>query len=132
MVNLSNGEGMVLANDIFRALLSVCSQVTIGQVVAGQTLVSRYSAAFETRQGETWKPTYVNLFGRQTRRRADRSVVSELDVREPEVLVVLSLVDDHSQHLGHSVVHPLNAPIAVRMTGACGKLAHSQQLVYSS
>ena len=81
--------------------MSVCSQVATGQVVAGQTLVSRYSGAFENRQGETWKLTHVNLVGRQTRRRDDRIFVSELDVREPQIPVVLSLVDDHSQHLGH-------------------------------
>ena len=59
-----NGEGMVFANNIVPALLPVCSQVAMGQVVAGQTLVSRYSGAFENRQGETWKPTHVNLVGR--------------------------------------------------------------------
>ena len=42
---------MVFANNIVRVLLSVCSQVAIGQVVAGQTLVFRYSGAFENRQG---------------------------------------------------------------------------------
>ena len=71
-------------NNIVRALLSVCSQFAIGQVVAGQTLASRYSGAFEHRQGETWKPTHVILVGRQTRCRADRIVVSELDVKEPQ------------------------------------------------
>ena len=81
-VNAGNGEGMVFANNIVRALLSVCSQVAIGQVVAGLTLVSRDSGAFEDCQGETWKSTHVNLVGRQTRRRADRIVVCELDVRE--------------------------------------------------
>ena len=100
-------------------------------MVAGQTLVSRYSGAFENREGETCKPTNVNLVGRQTRRRADRIVVSELDVKELQIPVVLSLVDGHSQRLGHSVVHPLNASVAIWMIGACGKLAHSQQLVYS-
>ena len=50
-VNARNGEGMVFANNIARVLLSVCSQVAIGQVVAGQTLVFRYSGAFENRQG---------------------------------------------------------------------------------
>ena len=49
----------------------------------------------------------------QTRRRADRIVVSELDVRELQIPDVLLLVDDHSQHLGHSVVHPLNASVTV-------------------
>ena len=54
MVNVGNGEGMVFANNIARVLLSVCSQVAVGQVVVGQTLVSRDSGAFENRQGETW------------------------------------------------------------------------------
>ena len=82
MVNAGNGEGMVFANNIVRALLSVYSQVAVGQVFAGQTLVSRDSGAFENRQRETWKSTHVNLVGGQTRRRADRIVVCELDVRE--------------------------------------------------
>ena len=54
-VNARNGEGMVFANNVVLALLSVCSQVAVGQVVTGQTLVSRDSGAFENRQGETWK-----------------------------------------------------------------------------
>ena len=120
----------MFANNIVRALLSVCSQVAIGHVVAGQTLVSRDSGAFENHQREAWKSTHVNLVGRQTRRRADR--ICELDVRELQIPVVLSFVDDHSQHLGHSVVHPLNAFFAVGMIGDCGKLAHSQQLIYCS
>ena len=78
-VNAGNVEGMVFANNIVRALLSVCSLVTIGQVVAGQTLVSCDSGTVENRQGG-WKSTHVNLVGRQTRRRADRIVVCELDV----------------------------------------------------
>ena len=48
-----------------------------------------------------------------------------------QVPIVLSLVDDHTQHLGHSVVYPLNAPVTVGMIGACSKLAHAQQLIYS-
>ena len=85
-------------------------------MVAGQTLVSRYSGAFENRSGgDVEASTHVNLVGRQTRRRTDRIVVSELDARDLQIPVILSLVDDHSQHLGHSVVHPLNAPVAVRV-----------------
>ena len=57
MVNMGNGEGMVFANNIVRALLSACCQVAVGQVVAGQTLVSRDSSAFENRQRETLKST---------------------------------------------------------------------------
>ena len=41
---------MVFANNIVHALLSVCSQVAVGQVLAGQTMVSGDSGAFENRQ----------------------------------------------------------------------------------
>ena len=100
-------------------------------MVTGQTLVSRDSGAFENCQRETWESPHVNRLGHQSRCRADRIVVSEPDVRETQIPVVLLLVDDHRQHSGLSVVHPLNASVAVRMLGACGKLEHSQQLVDS-
>ena len=106
---------MVFANSFVRVLLSVCSQVTVGQVVVVRTLASRDSSAFVNRQRETRKSTHVNLVGRQTRRRANRIVVCQLDVREMQVPVVLSFIDDHSQHLNHSVVHPLNASVTVWM-----------------
>ena len=48
-VNAGNGEGMVVAHNVVRALLTVCSQVAVGQVVVGQTLVSRDSGAVENR-----------------------------------------------------------------------------------
>ena len=65
----------------------------------------------------------------QTRRRAEGIVVSEFDVRQILVPVVLLLVDDHiTSILGHSVVNPLNASVTVGMIGACSKLAHAQQL----
>ena len=62
-VNATIDECMVFANNVVRALQSVCSQVAIGQVVAGQTLVSRNSGGFENRERETWQSTRVNLFG---------------------------------------------------------------------
>ena len=92
VVNAENGEGMVFANNTVRTLMSVCSQVAVGQVVGGQTLASRDSGAFENRQRETWKSTNVNLVGGRTRRRADRTAVSELDVRELQIPVVLSFI----------------------------------------
>ena len=54
-VNTRNREGGVCANNVVRALLPVGCQVTIGQVVAGQTLVSHDTDAVENRQGETWE-----------------------------------------------------------------------------
>ena len=100
-------------------------------MVPGQTIVPYDAGAVEPRQGETWESAHVDLVGPLARRRADRIVVSELDVRQMLVPIVLSLVDDHSQHLGHGLVHQLNAPVTVGMLGACSKLAHVQQLIYS-
>lgn len=48
-VDAGNREGMVSANNVGRSLLSVGSQVAIGQGVAVQTLVSRDSGTDENR-----------------------------------------------------------------------------------
>ena len=63
-VNAGNGEGMVFTDNVVRSLLPVGGQVAISQVVAGQTLMSRYPFAFENRQRKARKPTHVNLVGR--------------------------------------------------------------------
>ena len=68
------------ADNVVRALLPVGGHVAIGQVVTGQALVFHDTNAVENRQGEPWESAHVNLFGRQTRRRADGIVVSEYDV----------------------------------------------------
>ena len=78
----------MFANNVVRALLPVGGHVAMGQAVPGQTPGSRYSRVFENRLGETLKPTHVNLGGRQTRCCSDRIVVSELDVREPQIRAV--------------------------------------------
>ena len=130
-VKTGNGEGVVCADNVVRALLPVGGQVAIGQVVTRQTLVSHDTSAVENRQGEPRESAHVDLVGCQIRRRADGIVVSEFYVGQMHVPIVLSLVDDHSRHLGHSVVYPLNAPVRVGMIGACSKLLHTQQLIYS-
>ena len=130
-VNTENGEGVVCTDNVVGALLPVGGQVAIGQVVTGQTLASYDTSAVENRQGEPWESAHVDLVGRQTRRRADGTVLSELFVRQMQVPIVLSLVDDHSQHFYHSVIHPLNAAVTVGMIGACSKLVHTQHLIYS-
>ena len=98
-VNTGNGEGVVCADNVVCALLPVGGQIALSQVVTGQTLVSHDTGAVETRQGERWESAHVDLVRRQTRRRADRVVVSEFYVGQMQVPIVLSLVDDHSQHL---------------------------------
>ena len=46
----------------------------------------------------------------------------QLKVRELQTPVVLALVDDHSHYLGHDVVQPLNASVAVWMVGVVASL----------
>ena len=98
-------------------------------MVADQPLVSHDTSAVENRQEAPWESAHVDLVGRQTRSLADGIVVSKYDVGQTQVSVVLSLVDDHSQHLDHSVVYPLNAPVTAGMMGACSKLVYAQQLI---
>ena len=43
----------------------------------------------------------------------------------------MSLVDDHSGHLGHGIIHALDAAVAVRTIGACRNFAHAVRLVNS-
>ena len=93
--------------------------------------MSHDTSVVKPRQGKTWRYAHVDLVRRQTRRRADGIAVSEFDVGEVQAPIVLSPVDDHSQHLGDSVVSPFNAPITVGMIAACSKLVHTQQLMYS-
>ena len=97
-VNTRNGEGVVCADNVVRALLPVGGQLAIGQVVTGQTLVSHDASAAENHQGKTREYAHVDLVGCQTRRRADGIVVSEFDVRNMQVPIILSLVGDHSLH----------------------------------
>ena len=44
----------------------------------------------------------MDLVGRQARCHANGIVGNEFNVRQMQVPIVLSLVDDHRQHLGHS------------------------------
>ena len=61
----------------------------------------------------------------------DGIVVSEFHVRQVSIPLILLLVDDHSEHLSHGIIHALDAGVAVRMIGACPNFAHAVQLVNS-
>ena len=69
----------------------------------------------------------MDLVGGQTRSRADLIVLIELNVRELQIPVVLAFVGDHSQHLGHGIVHPFSTSVAVWMVGACGLFMDPQR-----
>ena len=58
-----NCEGMVLADDIVRPLLTVGRQVAVGEVIADQALVAENAGAFKDREREARKPAHVDLVG---------------------------------------------------------------------
>ena len=53
--------------------------------------------------------------GRKTRRLTDGFLGIELDVGQMQVPIVSSLVDDRSQKLAYSLIHPLNASVTLGM-----------------
>ena len=55
------------------------------------------------------------FIGGQACRGANRVVVGENNMREMNVPVVLLLVDDHRQHLGHGVVNTLRPSVTARV-----------------
>ena len=93
--------------------------------------MSHDAGAFVNRQGETWTSAHFDFVGGQVRRHANIIVVDGFDVRQMQILTVLPLVDDHTQHLGHSAAHMLNDSITVGRIGAGSKLAHARQLICS-
>ena len=58
-----NCEGMVFADDIVRALLTVGRQVAVGEVIVGQALVAEDTGALKNREREGRKPTHVDIVG---------------------------------------------------------------------
>ena len=60
-VHVSNGAGVVVADDIVRTLLVVRRQVAVGEVVADQALVAGKSSTLENREREARQTTHVDL-----------------------------------------------------------------------
>ena len=58
-----NCKGMVLTDDIVRALLVVGREISVAEVVAGQTLVAGEPSASENREREARKPNHADLVG---------------------------------------------------------------------
>ena len=54
---------MVFTDDIVRALLAVGRQVAVGEVIAGQALVTGDPVAFKDRAREAREPAHMDLVG---------------------------------------------------------------------
>ena len=71
----------------------------------------------------------MHLVGGQPSGSTDGIVVGKLHVRLVGIPKISSLVDNHSEHVSHGVVHALDAAVAVRMIGACCNSALAVWLV---
>ena len=98
MLHAGNCQGIMMANDIVRAPLTVCRQVAVGEVVGGRMLVSADPGAFENRLRETWKLAHVDLVG-SAGGGVGRIVVLQFVLKTLCILVTLAPIGDHSQHL---------------------------------
>ena len=74
-------------------------------------------AVFEDGEREAGKAVHMHLIWDQPGGGAGGIVVSKFHVRQVDVPVVLSFVDDHHKHLSHGVVDALNATVAVAVVG---------------
>ena len=97
-------------------------------MVAGEALVDSGVVVFEDGEGEGREAVLTQLIRGQPRGNADGIVVSEFHVRQVDVPVVLSFVDDHRQHLSHGVVDALNATVTVGVVGARRDFSHAEEL----
>ena len=61
----------------------------------------------------------------------DGIIVRKFHVRKMSIPIILSLLDNHSEHLSHGVIHALDVAVAVRMIGACCNFVHAVQLADS-
>ena len=95
---------MLFANQRMRTPLTVGGEVAVFQVVAGEASVASGVVVFEDGEGKAGEAVHMHLIRGQRGAGADGIVVSKFHVRQVDVPVVLSFVDDHRQHLSHGVV----------------------------
>ena len=58
-----NCEGMVFADDIVPALLTVGRQVAVGEMITGKALVAEDAGVFNNSEREARKPAHVDFVG---------------------------------------------------------------------
>ena len=120
----------MFANQRMRTPLTVGGEVAVFQVVAGEASVASGVVVFEDGEGKAGEAVHMHLIRGQRGAGADGIVVSKFHVRQVDVPVVLSFVDDHRQHLSYGVVDARDATIAVEVAGARRDFLHAEELVH--
>ena len=88
----------MFANRRIRTPLTVGDEVAVCQVVADEVLVASGVVVFEDGEGKAGEAGHMHLIRGQPGGGADGVVVSNFYVRQVDVPVVSSFVDDRHQH----------------------------------
>ena len=71
----------------------------------------------------------MHLIGGQPGGGTDGIIVSKFHVWQMGIPIILPLVDDHSEHLNHGMIHGLDAAVSVSMIGTSRNFARGEELV---
>ena len=94
-IDQSNDEGVLFAHNFIGALLSIASEVAIGELIAIEALMGSTVRSFKDGEGEAREAPDVDYIGSKARSGADRVVKGVSDVGKMDVPVVLMFVADY-------------------------------------
>ena len=120
----SNGEGVLFSHKFVGALLTLASEVAIGELVAIEVLMGTTVRSIKDSEGEAREASDADFIRGKIRGGANRVVIGVFDVGKMDVPVVLVLVADHGYHLCHSVVDTFHTFISTGVIGARRELMY--------
>ena len=94
-IDPSNGEGMLFAHNFIGALLSVASEVAIGELIAIEALMGTTVRSIKDGEWEAREASDVDFIGGKARSGADGVIIGVFDVGKMDVPVVSIFVADH-------------------------------------
>lgn len=111
--------------------LAVYGKVAASKLVAVQGLVTVNVRLITHRKEEVLDAAHTHLVRRTSGGLAGGITVSELNVLQHFIAVVLTLFDRYCKHLRNSVVYSPGAPIGLRVVGAGGEFPYAYELIDS-
>ena len=91
----SNGEGVLFTHKFVGALLTLASEVGMGELIAVEVLVGTTVRSIKDGEGEAREASDVDFIGGKALGGANGVVIGVFDVGKMNVPVVLVLVTDH-------------------------------------
>ena len=91
----SDGAGVLFSHKFVGVLLTLASEVTIGELIAVEVLMGTTVRSIKDGKGKARKASDVDFIGGKTRGGANLVVIGGFDVGKMDVPVVLVFVTDH-------------------------------------